>query len=508
MSKPKRLLADKSAKGLRTEFFRAGERRFCGYVLDPADLNRRFTAEIAVDGCPVRVVCADSYVHELAREFVGNGCYGFTVSIDESLLTTGVVVTAAIANVGTSIGSPVAIERSPKPAIDPDGPGEVRWIGRLHFSGWLAEGQEATGVNVLVDGLLIDHLRPSGWTHIEDDQPRAVRAFELHLPTRFADGDIHQLAVVTSTGEDFTNSPLTFLAFPDELRELVTAHGISAREGLRAKLLDQLMPASVPFSHYAEWRQHFSFATGPAGPFRCAVVMAQSGEMEDTIRSLERQTHTDWVAAALPSGSVPTRFRPDLVRSFLKGEGAGCDYILFGLSGTVLAPDALKRIGHAFSTFKNAEAVYGDVDVRGADGSIWPLAFPAFDYERMLSQGYCAHLFALRSSVARRSLVRGVTDLYRLFNSIFDDGDLSGERIVHLPGSIGTLPAFNPSATATVLVAATRRHLKRRGMGGPVVAVAGSIFPAIRIARKSQQRKVTIIIPTRDRRSLLERCIE
>jgi hypothetical protein len=33
------------------------------------------------------------------------------------------------------------------------------------------------------------------------------------------------------------------------------------------------------------------------------------------------------------------------------------------------------------------------------EGDIWPLAFSAFDYERFLEQGYCAHLFAPRQEV-------------------------------------------------------------------------------------------------------------
>jgi O-antigen biosynthesis protein len=496
----------KSPNKLRTAFFGAGGRRFSGYILDPADLDRRFTVEIAVDGYPVQVVRADGYVFELAQERVGDGCFGFTVSIDESLLNPGVVVTAAISNTDIIIGSPVILGEAPKSAMDPEGPGEVRWLGRLHFSGWFAEGHEPSGISVLVDGLLIDHIRPSGWSHVGGSQPRAVRAFDLHLPDRFADGDVHQVAVVAASGQDFANSPLTFLAFPDGLRELLAAHGVSAQEGLRAELLDQLLPASVPFSRYAEWRERFSFATGPAKSLRCAVVMAQAGDMDDTLRSLERQTHPDWVAVALPGG-MPMRFRPNLVRDFIKGEGAGCVYILFGLSGTVLVPEALQRIGNAFSTFESAEAVYGDVDIRAADGSIWPLAFPAFDYERMLSQGYCAHLFAIRSNVATRML-RASTDLYRLFNSIFDDDNLSGERVVHLPGSIGTLPVLDPSAAASVLVAATRTHLKTRRIRARVAAIAGNIFPAIHVVRKIEQQKITIVIPTRDQRSSLERCVE
>ena len=149
--------------------------------------------------------------------------------------------------------------------------------------------------------------------------------------------------------------------------------------------------------------------------------MVGPGKMGDTLTSLEQQSDADWVAAALPADRMPTAFQPHLLRDFLEGDGAACAYVLFGLAGTILTQHALRRIGHAFSVFDDAQAVYGDLDIRSDDGSVWPLALSAFDYERMLEQGYCAHLFALRSSVAVRALATGASDLYRLFNSILED---------------------------------------------------------------------------------------
>ena len=41
---------------------------------------------------------------------------------------------------------------------------------------------------------------------------------------------------------------------------------------------------------------------------------------------------------------TPIGFQRDLLQSFLEGEGAECGYVLFGLAGMVLAPNALRRI--------------------------------------------------------------------------------------------------------------------------------------------------------------------
>jgi GT2 family glycosyltransferase len=510
MRTAKRPPAEGAAKQeLRTAFSRVGERRFSGFVVDPADLDRRFTIEIAVDGYPVRVVRADAYVHELAQEPVGDGCYGFSVSLDARVLGRAAVVAARLANVGAPVGAVIVLEQASEPTAAREGPGAVRWLGALRFSGWVGEDQDPAAMDVLVDGLVVDRIRTSRWSHVgAGDAARAVHGFDISLPPRFGDGGIHQFAVVTATGENLAGSPLTFVAFADGLRELVATNGGLGQEGLRAELFDQLVPASVPFARYPEWQQRFPIVAGPATALPCGVVMVGPGAMDDTLTSLEQQSHADWVAAALPAVKTPSGFRPDLVRSFLEGDGAGCAYVLFGLAGTVLAPSALRRIGHAFSVFEGAQAVYGDVDVRGDDGSVWPLALSAFDYERMLEQGYCAHLFALRPATAARSLAAGASDLYRLFNSILDEGKVTGGEIVHLPGSLGTLPAFDRSAASATLATASSAHLKGRGVEARINASTGSIFPAVRVARTIEPQSVTIVIPTRDRRSLLEACIE
>ena len=116
------------------------------------------------------------------------------------------------------------------------------------------------------------------------------------------------------------------------------------------------------------------------------------------------------------------------------------------------------------SIFRKRKLVYADVDLQSEDGSIWPLAFPAFDYERMLEQGYCAYLFAMRRGTAERSLAAGASNLYRLFNSVLDDEIISNANIVHLPGPLATLPQFDKNAAGRALAAAARAHLRQKGI--------------------------------------------
>jgi GT2 family glycosyltransferase len=236
--------------------------------------------------------------------------------------------------------------------------------------------------------------------------------------------------------------------------------------------------------------------------------------MDDTLASLNEQSHVDWVAASLPDTRGHAGFDNVAAREFLAGQGANVDFVVFLLSGAILESNAVMRMSEAFESHGEIVAVYGDVDVAGGDGSLWPLAFPAFDYERMLEQGYCSYVFALRRSAAERALDGGAGDLYRVFNSLLDGGMKAAEQIAHLPGSLATLPPVDLNAASEALAVATRAHLKRRGIEARATRGRGQLLPAVKTFQRlgglsiTDDISTTIVIPTRNRRELLEACLK
>ena len=341
-----------------------------------------------------------------------------------------------------------------------------------------------------------------------DADARAEPTFGFHLPERFADGNVHYLLVVDDLGENLSGEPLAFMAYADGLREVVARHSLSEREGLRAQLFDRLLPTSVPFSDYQSWRERFPVLSGPTVALVGAVVMVGAGATEDSLGSLNEQTHGQWVAASLPQLEDPFSFPAELASKFLAEDGADCDFVIFALAGTLFAPHALGRIASAFAKLPEAQMIYADLDLQSDNGSVWPLALPAFDYERTLEQGYGAYLFAMRRSTAKRSLAAGVTSLYGLFNSVLDDGTAPYTSIVHLPGATATLPEFDKSGAALALTAAAKAHLENKGIRAQVTPRPAGILPAVQVMRTYDRLSTTIIIPTRNRRDLLQSCLE
>jgi O-antigen biosynthesis protein len=267
------------------------------------------------------------------------------------------------------------------------------------------------------------------------------------------------------------------------------------------------MPTSAPFSQYEAWRRKFLIASSPRVETRVAFVMVGAAGADDTLDSLQEQTHSEWVAAALPPTPIATGFRPRQLHAFLNVEAAQSEIIAFGLAGTLLAPTALQRIADAFAACERAVAVYGDVEIQGPDGSIWPLALPAFDYERLLEQGYCAHLFAIRRSALQHALAAGAANLYRLFNALLDDDSGAGSDILHLPGALGVLPAFDMTKASAALAEASRAHRQRRGARADARPIATATFPGVHIARQFDLPRTTLVVPTRNQRGALERCL-
>jgi O-antigen biosynthesis protein len=450
-----------STATLRTAFHRSGERRFSGFVVDTDELCQRFVVEILVDGYPVRVLRSDARSQQLIDEHIGDGCYGFscTLNVDGD----NAVVEARLANFGTAVGAPITLSDSSNVASQRSLAGTVRWLGGLRFTGWFSGEQEESTGEIIVDGTLVRRVRASTWSHVgtSERDAYAVRTFDFHLPEKFADGKAHRLTVIDGAGQNICGDPVGFIAYADGLRETTSSLGLSEQEELRSELLDRLLPMSVPFSDYKRWKERLPELCGPPVPLISAVIMVGSGATEDTLVSLNEQTHQEWVAASLPRTHDPLGLRPELAQEFLSGEAAACDFIVFTLAGTVFEPSALRRLANAFVDFPEAQLVYADVDLQSEDGSIWPLAFPAFDYERMLEQGYCAYLFAMRRGATQRSLAAGASNLYRLFNLLLDDEIISNNNIVHLPGPLATLPQIDKGAAGQALAAAVSAHLRQ-----------------------------------------------
>jgi O-antigen biosynthesis protein len=490
-----------------------------GHVLDPADLEQRLVVDLLIDGYPAAIARADLYDPELARAGLGDGCHGFVFSIEPAALQTARSVEIRIANHNEVLGPPVLLPAVGSRDAEAHRFGSVRWLGGLRFSGWLKEDDGERRVRASVDGQSAAEAGASHWTHIgEGRDALPVRGFDLHLPPAYADGGVHYAQILDEIGRELPGSPCAFVAFDDGLARFLEGRAEIESERLRGELFDRLIPQSLPFSAFAQWRARFPIT--PPEPVdawpKVGVALIGGFDVEASVASLEAQLDCDWVAAALEGGDGEMAFPNASLREFLDTDAADCETIIFSRSGVSLQPSALALLAQALTLFPNAPAAYCDFTYAAEDGGEWPIALSAFDYERMLEQGYAAQIFAVRASYARAAVGAGVDNLFRLFN-FSQDGARARKPLraatpaagapVHVPGFLARLPALDHAASR-VLARANEQHLSARSVVAKVEPGFGGIFPVTRIRRAPPRGKVSLLVPTRDRVDLLRPCID
>jgi GT2 family glycosyltransferase len=491
---------------LISRFALAHDGTVSGFVFDPEAPERRFTVDILLDGLVLRTAYADALVPELLQQGL-DGTHGFAVTLKPDVLRAASVLEARLANLGSPIGRPIDLDSEGAP-VDLRPSCELRWLGGLNFEGWI-DSDIAVTLEAIVDGETVAQVRATAWTHIGNDADgqgsRNARAFDFHVPQRFADGRVHRIGLRKEDGEQ-VQSTAVFVAFPDGLAGMIEAIGDRGAERLRGKLYDQLIPASLPLADYANWRDRFPLPEPRASGLQLAVVVAGTTGAQETLSTLETQRHESWTAGVIDG--PPLSVDSDALLEFLEDAASDAQHVVFAMAGMSLEQNALARIAAAFEEHPDATALYGDLDFLADDGRLWPLAFPAFDYERMLEQGYCAHLFAVRREALLAGLRARPDNLYRLFNSLMDHAGPQQANILHLPGALATLPKLHRANAGSRLSAASQTHLRARGVGAEVTQQQGNLFPAVRIRRPIARDRTTVIIPTRDRVSLLRTCLD
>ena len=517
MTHPMLPRAEESTAVLVTEVKLASPRRIEGHVFDPNRLDARFVVELYADGQPAGLMRADLYDHLLRERGVGDGCYRYAFAVGDQSLE---LLEVRLANSNRSLGFPIAIADGSRQAGGCEGPGEVRWSGGLRFCGWLSEEppRRQPEVRAFVDGICVASATARQWRHIDDGAgAKAVRGFELHLPRELADGRVRRVGFVDDLARPLIGGPCAFFAFEDILADFLGARADIASEKIRGALYDRCFPQSLPFELFEEWSSAFPVKRmgGQVLP-KLALALVGDRDLEASVASVQAQVGIDWVAGSLCGGGCEMSFAPELLLEFLDGDAADCDIVVFARSGTLFRENAFARLVEGLELHPSASAAYCDVTLASKDGREWPVAFPSFDYERMLEQGYCAHLFALPIANAREAALAGADNLFRVFNIAFDGRrpvrfrptDTCARAAVHVPGFLARIPQIDLAAGGSRLAEATIGHLRARGVEAIVEAAQGALFPCTRVRRAPGRARVSLLVPTRNRTDLLRPCIE
>ncbi|MFG1463060.1 hypothetical protein V5F77_09160 [Xanthobacter sp. DSM 24535] len=501
--------------GARALFGAVGEQGFAGFVIDPEDLTRRHVVELLVDGVPTQVMRADLFHPVLAEAGIGDGCYGFHFHVPALLLASAARFEGRLANVEEHLPATEA----PIPPGEAER-GNVEWLGGLHFRGWMrrprpGENPETPRVLVSVDGVPVRDVPADLWAGaLADGLLQPVRGFDIELPDTLADGRVHHATFVVD-GQMLGAGATAFLALATPLSQILADHlpqetGGPAAEAVRVELFDTLFPPCLPFAQYDAWR-----AALPALPAaselgesdRVALVFLGDEGLDASLAALNGEPG-HWVAGALPSDVAKAAFDPTPLSAFMAGDAHDSVAFAFLPAGARLHPGALARIGRALQAHPRAIMLFADVDVEENDGRVWPLAFPAADYERSLEQGFAGRCFVLRATALRTAMKRGASTIFRLANFIYDFHPLPPGAIVHLPGPLACLPAACLRQGHAALNRATAEHLAATKQDSRQAIAIGECLPALRVARAARRELVSLVVDAASYPALAERCLK
>ncbi len=200
-----------SNHSLRSVLGMIDDRTIGGFVLDDARPNLKFVVEILTDGIPVAAVRADAFSPALATQGVSDAYHGFIHPLALNFVNTSQIISARLANIGTSVDPPVNLEKGSRPDPRLSAQGAVDRVDGRVVSGWVFPDRHSTTmVHAMSAGEEIAATEPRVWTTTQvGGETRPVLAFKLKLPNAIANGEPHTVSIVNGNGTSLVGSPFS-----------------------------------------------------------------------------------------------------------------------------------------------------------------------------------------------------------------------------------------------------------------------------------------------------------
>ena len=187
------------------------ERTIAGFVCDDARPGLKFVVEILTDDVPFAAIIADTFSPALRATGQADAHHGFIQPLAANLANTTRIVSARLANIGTSVGGPLDLAQNPKPDPMLTAPGMVEIVDGRSVGGWVLPNPRGTTlVRAISAGEEIAATMARIWTSAGiGGEMRPVLAFEMKIPAELADGETHTVEIVNDRGTPLAGSPLS-----------------------------------------------------------------------------------------------------------------------------------------------------------------------------------------------------------------------------------------------------------------------------------------------------------
>lgn len=480
------------------------QRLLFGWALDSLRPDARVVVEVCLDdeviGCVVADVARADLGDQLQAFGAADACHGFVVDLGGAASTQSGVVSARIANTAATL--PGGFRLAAPKLAQTSAASNVIGDGGLRLHGWAvdpADPKRTLTVRAfvghdMVAQTLANIVHPAMRGYID-----GPKGFDLALPASLADGRVHSVRVVDEDGRPLNGSPLTICCTLDGVAALLPQ---DADELLLrvADIYERHLPRSLPLSAWPEWSARFD-SEGPAAlpALSAAVLVIGDGEaLDQTLASIGAQ---HGIAVQAFAGAS---FATLLARAL----ASGCEVLCCLRAGDTLRPHALAYALEGFAQ-PQAQLVYTDSETGGR-----PWFKPAWNPDYALASDYPLDLLLVRRAVAE-----GLADAadpasfaWAAMAAVWPQGV---EAVVHVPRVLVRTQAPTGEEQAARLAAASRalRALAPGALLEELEQVPAGVTHAARRVRHplpagAREKTVSLVIPTRDRADLLQRCID
>jgi len=335
------------------------------------------------------------------------------------------------------------------------------------------------------------------------------------MPLAFADGSVHSVRVVDEHGVPLNGSPLTVCCFGAGVKALLPEAGSTLLDNV-IDVYERHLPRSLSLDHYADWSAMFEVSTLPTtkhiAALKVGIVItgdADPAAVARTTASLNAQTGVEVQLFAPFGKGNKTRPFATLLQLALDGH---CHIIGCVRAGDTLPPHALSTALEGFA-LSGAKLVYTDSERAGA-----PWFKPAWNPDYALASDYPLELMLVRASVlVAAAAAEGMPGdqaswSWRMLAALWKK---SGNAIVHVPHALYQFGSVLSESEQQTRTAAARQEFSALEPAALLELLpqsrAHAGFQARRVVRpltkRERNKTVSLIIPTRDRAELLQRCI-
>lgn len=245
----------------------------------------------------------------------------------------------------------------------------------------------------------------------------------------------------------------------------------------------------------------------------------------ETLNSLISQIYENWTVYFECNESIAKEIRESVKKTNLEDKKINflennlqnfnlenVDYCIFVNGGTVLTKDALYRIASQLDEEPEVDIIYSDEDFISSEKRTNPFFKPDWSPDLFLSMDYLSNFYAVRAQLLKEISFRdnyGDVKHYDLLLRLCEKTN----KISHIPTVLASIREPRGRETDEFIQNAIKcltEALKRRNIKGEVVKGQNNAkgWPIFRIKYEIEKdRKISIIIPTKDNVSLLRRCL-